>query len=188
MSNKVLENFLYPEIFLQFPNIKHAHIESEHPDHHWNLLPVKDEIVLDLGCGFHMIEPGWDSTPKYFIKKQAAKIIGVDTEYNDIATFKKLFPLHSFYHDAIDSSNKVNHYIDSYNITSLKMDIEGEEIHFINSDSSFPTLKHVAIETHNKDLLNHIIKKLDKLDFKINTVCTFYPRVYNICNLVYASR
>lgn len=33
-----------------------------------------------------------------------------------------------------------------------------------------------------------MIKKLINIGFEINTICTFYPRVYDICNLIYASR
>jgi hypothetical protein len=68
------------------------------------------------------------------------------------------------------------------------MDIEGDESYFITSNSIYPTLKYIAIETHSKYLLNSMIKKLMDLEFEINTVCTFYPRVYDICNLIYANR
>jgi hypothetical protein len=82
----------------------------------------------------------------------------------------------------------LNYYINNNNITSLKMDIEGSEVVFINSNDTYPTLKHVAIETHSKEILNNMIKKLLELGFEIDTICTFYPRVYDICNLIYASR
>jgi len=188
MSNLVLKDFLDPDIYEKFSNIKHKHIKSENPEDHWDLLTVENQIVLDLGCGFHMIEEGWQSTPEYFINKKAKKIIGVDAADKDIRKLKSLFHKHDFYHDIIDSVDKINNYIINNNITSLKMDIEGEEVHFINSENEFPTLKYVAIESHNKNLLNSLIVKLNNLKFNIDTVCTFYPRVYNICNLVYASR
>lgn len=176
------------ELLNQLTDVKHHYIESEHPNHHWHLLPVTDEVVLDLGCGFHLIEPGWETTPEYFLNKGAKKIVGVDPEHSDIERFKTLLPEHDFYCAAITNTNELDYYIDKHNVTSLKMDIEGYETCFINSENTYPTLKHVAIESHSKDILNGIITKLLELGFTIDTVCTFYPRVFDICNLVYASR
>jgi hypothetical protein len=183
-----LKNHVSDELLNQLPDIKHHYIESEHPDHHWHLLHTKDQIVLDLGCGFHMIEPGWETTPAYFINKGATKIIGVDPMVDDINQFNSLYPNHNFYCDTINSVEKLDSYINDNQITSLKMDIEGDESYFITSNSTYPTLKYIAIETHSKYLLNSMIKKLMDLEFEINTVCTFYPRVYDICNLIYANR
>jgi hypothetical protein len=186
MSNKILQEFLYPEVFAKCHDVKHDHVLSEKPDDHWSLLPVQNEIVLDLGCGLHM-NPS-ESTPEYFIKKQAKGIVGVDPDRDSIRILKELWPKHYFYCDIIDSSDKIDHYINTTKASCLKMDIEGDEIHFINSNSDFSNLKHVAIESHSKELLNSLVKKLHKLNFYINTICTFYPRVYNTCNLIYASR
>jgi uncharacterized protein (UPF0128 family) len=185
---KKLIGHISEELLGSIPNIKHHYIESEHPDHHWNFLEVKDQIVLDLGCGFHLIESGWETTPAYFINKGANKLIGVDTEYYDIETLKATYPEHEFYCEIIDTVEKLNYYINDKGVTSLKMDIEGEEVKFIDSLSNYPTLKYVAIESHSKEILNNLIKKLISLGFTIDIVCTFYPRVYEICNLVYASR
>jgi hypothetical protein len=71
---------------------------------------------------------------------------------------------------------------------SCLVSMRGPETFFIDSTSDYPTLKHVAIETHNKNILNEMIKKLLNLGFEIDTICTFYPRVYDICNLIYANR
>jgi hypothetical protein len=183
-----LKGHLSEKFLDQLTDINHHYIESENPNHHWHLLEVKDEIVLDLGCGFHLIENGWETTPEYFLNKGAKKIIGVDPERSDIEKFKTMLPEHDFYCDSITSVNQLDYYINSNNITSLKMDIEGYETCFIHSTDTYPTLKHVAIESHSKDILNNIINKLLILGFTIDTVCTFYPRVHDICNLVYASR
>ena len=183
-----LKGHVSDELLNQLSNIKHHYIESEHPDHHWHLLKTNNETVLDLGCGFHLMEPGWETTPGYFINKGAKKVIGIDPENNDIIQFGSLYPNHEFYTDLIDSIDKLNYFINNYNVTSLKMDIEGAEVVFIESNDTYPTLKHVAIETHSKEILNNMIKKLLELGFEIDTVCTFYPRVYDICNLIYASR
>jgi len=183
-----LINHVSKDLLEKLPEVNHKYIESEHPDHHWDLLEVKDQIVADLGCGFHLMESSWDTTPGYFLKKGAKKIIGVDPEGNDIQHFKNTYPYSDFYCDLINSTEKIEHYIINNNVSSLKMDIEGSESLFLDSTSNFDSLKYVAIETHSKELLNLFIVKLTNLNFKIDTICTFYPRVYNICNLIYAHR
>jgi hypothetical protein len=187
MNNNLIGH-ISEDLLFSITDVKHHYIESENPEHHWHLVKTQDENILDLGCGFHMIEPGWETTPEYFINRGAKKIIGVDPSSGDILKFKSLYPEQDFYCDAIDSVQKLDDYINNNNITSLKMDIEGYEVKFIESLNSYTSLKYVAIETHSKKILNDMIKKLISLNFNIDTVCTFYPRVYNICNLIYASR
>lgn len=176
------------DTLLQQIEVNHHYIESENPNHHWHLLPVKDETVLDLGCGFHLLESGWETTPEFFKNRGAKKVIGVDPHGDDIEKFKQLLSQDLFFNDCINTTERLNHYINTYDITSLKMDIEGHETCFLDSTENYPKLKHVAIETHSKDLLNRTVTKLIDLNFTISTICTFYPRVFNICNLVYASR
>lgn len=170
------------------PNIRYHYIESENPEHHWNFLKVENEIVLDLGCGLHLIEGDWLSTPQYFLQKGAKKVVGVDIEFNDINHFKNILPGQDFYCDQVNSVEKLDHYINDNKITALKMDIEGDEVCFLNSISDFPTLKYIAIETHNRELMHQVSQKLLHLNFNINILCTFYPRVFDVCNLIYASR
>jgi hypothetical protein len=183
-----LKNHIYDDLLEDLTNTSHHYIDSEHPDHHWNLMKIKDETILDLGCGFHLIEPGWETTPEYFINRGAKKVVGVDPNSQDINHLKSMYPNQNFYCDRIDSVEKLNYFINNHNITSLKMDIEGFETNLIESNDEYPLLKNVAIETHSKKILNDMIEKLISLNFSIDTVCTFYPRVYDICNLIYASR
>lgn len=183
-----LKGHLSEKFLSELKDVKHYFVESEHPDHHWCFLPVKDQVVLDLGCGFHLIQPGWENTPEYFVNRGAKKVIGIDPQENDIKILTEKLPDQIFIKDYIDSPEKVEHYINSYGVTALKMDIEKREVHFINSKDTFPTLKYVAIESHNREILNNTIEKLISIGFTIDTVCTFYPEVYNICNLVYAHR
>ena len=189
MPTTELQNHLNAELYDKLSQtVSHHYIASENPEHHWHLLEVKDQIVLDLGCGFHMLESGWLSTPEYFMSKGATKIIGVDPEGNDIRHLQASFPNHVFCQDMVTTTDQLENYINTNGITALKMDIEGHETCFINSNHDFPSLKHIAIETHSRELLNLLIPKLLERNFKIKIVCTFYPRVYEICNLVYASR
>ncbi len=189
MSTQILKEHLNSELFNNLEHsVLHHYIASENPEDHWHLLQVKDETVLDLGCGYHLIEQGWMTTPEYFLSKGAKKIIGVDTNSEDIQQLLISHPNHNFYKDSVNSVDKLNNYINNNNITSLKMDIEGDEKYFLDSQSNFDSLKYVAIETHNRTLLNQTIYKLINLQFKITTICTFYPRVYDVCNLIYAHR
>jgi hypothetical protein len=188
---KIKEEFIghvYEENIENTKNSKHFYIQSEDPDHHWNFLNVKDQVVLDLGCGIHLKQPEWQTTPEYFTKKGALKVIGVDGNQDDINYLKLENPNNVFYCDFIDSSEKLISYINDNKVTSLKLDIEGFESLFIDSKNDFPTLKYVAIETHSRDLLNSSIKKLVNLNFKIDTICTFYPEAHHMCNLIYAYR
>ena len=106
----------------------------------------------------------------------------------DTEDFKNKLPHHDFHHDAINSVDKLDFYINTNQVTSLKMDIEGYETCFINSNDQYATLKHVAIETHSRSLMNQMVNRLLELNFKIDVLCTFYPRVFEICNLIYATR
>ena len=106
--NTNLINHVSNELLKKLPDINHKYIESEHPDYHWDLLEVKDQIVADLGCGFHLREPDWDTTPEYFLKKGAKKTIGVDSAHNDIEFFKKTYPSSEFYCDLIDTTEKID--------------------------------------------------------------------------------
>lgn len=166
----------------------HHKIESENPNHHWSYLKVENEKVLDLGCGKHFIDPGWLTTPEYFLSKGANFVIGIDSEGNDINWFNENIKNGYFITDTIDSIEKLDKYINENQITSLKMDIEGAEIHFINSNEQYSSLKHIAVETHSRALFHDMLIKLIKLNFEIEVICTFYPRVYDICNLIFASR
>lgn len=186
--NSNLKDHLSEEVFKKIPHVNHHYIQSENPEHHWHLLNVKDAIVADIGCGLHMIQKEWDTTPEFFIKNGAKKIIGVDSNCKDIDFFKTKLPKHDFYCDSIDSLSKLEFYIDELNVTSLKLDIEGHEQLLLSSNKTFDSLKNVAIETHSRTLLNQMILKLIDLQFNIETVCTFYPEAFSICNLVYASK
>jgi hypothetical protein len=116
-----LKGHVSDELLNQLSNIKHHYIESEHPDHHWHLLKTNNETVLDLGCGFHLMEPGWETTPGYFINKGAKKVIGIDPENNDIIQFGSLYPDHEFYTDLIDSVDKLNYFINNYQNLALSL-------------------------------------------------------------------
>jgi len=170
--------------------MKSIHIESENPEHHWNHLDVDGEIVLDLGCGKHLVEDDWLTTPEYFLSKGATFLIGVDPHEEDIKWYQANVAQQKsgFFVDFIDSARKIETYINHNGITSLKMDIEWKEEFFMKTTSNFPSLKHIAVETHSRELFHDMIFKLLDLGFDIDYIGTFYPRVFKICNMIYATR
>ena len=170
--------------------MKYVYITSENPKHHWNYLAVKNEIVLDLGCGKHLNELGWLSTPEFFLSKGAKYVIGIDPHQKDIDWYGQHLDTtkSEFIKDCILNAPQLEHYFDLFKPTSVKMDIEGYEQHFIGSTHTFTSLKHIAIETHSRELFHDTLFKLLFLNFNITHICTFYPRVYDICNVIYATR
>jgi hypothetical protein len=163
-------------------------VESEDPNHHWDYLVVKDQVVLDLGCGKHFLEEGMQTTPEFFIGKGAKKIIGVDPHIDDIRYFQEKLPESLFIKDCILSADHLDSYMNNYDVTAVKMDIEGHERHLVESLSEYQNIKHMAIETHSRDLFHDVMMRLLELGFNITHVATFYPRVYDVCNLIFASR
>lgn len=170
--------------------MKTYYIKSENPKDHWCFLPVENETVLDLGCGKHRTEQDWLTTPEYFLSKGAKRVIGVDPKDDDILWYKNhLDPKRStFIKSYVLDILYLKHLLLDFNITSMKMDIEGHEHHFIQSHEYFPLLKYVAIETHSRNLFHNLLIKLIDTDFQIKYICTFYPRVYYDCNVVFAER
>lgn len=169
-------------------NIQRIHVESENPLHHWDWLNVKDQVVLDLGCGFHFIEDGWDTTPDFFLNKGAKKIIGVDPHIEDIEHFRSRLPDSEFVKDCVLSAEHLNQYLLNPEVQAVKMDIEGHERHLLETDETYQNIRNFAIETHNRNLFHDVMMKLIDCGFKITHVGTFYPRVYNECNLIFATR
>jgi hypothetical protein len=137
-------------------NIQRIYVESENPLHHWNWLNVKDQVVLDLGCGFHFIQDGWDTTPEFFLKKGASKIIGLDPHLDDIEHFKQILPESEFIKDCVLSAEHLNQYLLNPEVQAVKMDIEGAEYEAlpeILSRGVRPTM--ISMEIHS----NHISGK-----------------------------
>ena len=62
-------------------------IRDENPENHWGFLPVKDKVVLDLGCG---VNSEFVPTPWFFLEmRKAKKVYGVDPDPNSYEWFKK---------------------------------------------------------------------------------------------------
>lgn len=164
------------------------HVEDENPFNHWDHLIVKNQVVLDLGCGKHYIQDDWMTTPEFFLHKGAKKVVGVDPHIDDIEYYKQVHPDSLFFKDCVLSADHLDSYMNNYDVTAVKMDIEGHERHLIESASTYPNIKHISVETHNRELFHNVMMRLIDLGFEITHVATFYPRVYNECNLIVANR
>jgi hypothetical protein len=134
-------------------------ITSEEPIDHWGFLNIENKIILDLGCGlFHSTI----STPEWFIKNGAQKVIGIDLgneiEYDN-------FIYHAI---AIDKPQQIKGLIETYKPHIIKADIEGAEIHFNEITlSDLGRVSEIAIEYHNNELKELILNKLSEWEFEI---------------------
>lgn len=168
-------------------------ILTENPNHHWGMLPIYGENVLDLGCGSDPYSRECLTTPEYFYQQHPKNLICVDISVEEISKYR-LFNIAKknnvgFYQDDISSIETLKYYLSKYNITAMKMDIEGGEQCLMSLNVNDVTmLKYIAVETHSRILFHDILFKLIELQFNIMLIGTFYPRVYHICNLIYAKK
>lgn len=124
-------------------------ITSEDPNIHWDMLPVRGKVVLDLGSGI------WDHslpTPMYFLQQGASKVIGVDASTQSYDWFKQNLNHPTFiqHMDMIDSTQKFELFLGHYRPDVVKCDVEGGEIYLNSLDPSYLTsVTNMAIEYHN---------------------------------------
>jgi hypothetical protein len=151
--------------------MKNKIIYSENPYEHWSdITDVSGKIVLDLGCGW--INQGHESTTEYFIKRGAAKIIGVDINESEIQKLQAIYPNHVFICKAIETKTDLFDLIAQYKPEVVKMDIEGFEkvLKFLGS---LLTVNEVAVEYHDNECKNIILTKLDELRFDVFAINSF---------------
>ena len=142
-------------------------VESENPIHHWSdVQNVEGKKVLDLGCGW-LFQP-FESTPEYFIKRGASKIIGVDSMCREITQLKETYPEHEFICKSILELDDLVSLITEHRPEVIKMDIEGYEKHMkdVTADQ-FASVEEVAIEYHNPNCKKILEDKLNELGFEI---------------------
>ena len=153
-------------------------IPSEDPIVHWPNLKIKDQNVLDLGCGQFGSGSDWlidergmpartsGITSFYFLNDcQANKVVGVDISKRDIDFFNKInsSPNLIFIEQDLSVPNAdevIKNIIKEHQITYIKSDIEGHELLFLNfKKEDYQTINGVAIEYHNLNdkllLLSH---------------------------------
>jgi hypothetical protein len=137
-------------------------INSENPTEHWGFLPIKDETILDLGCGINNNEHA--PTPVYWIQNGAKQVYGIDPSQQSYEWFKTNFVVKNclFIMDYVDRVEKFELYIGAVEPTVCKIDVEGSEI-FMNAidPQLLETVKHFGIEYHNLPCLLSIENLLE---------------------------
>jgi 23S rRNA U2552 (ribose-2'-O)-methylase RlmE/FtsJ len=131
-------------------------IGSEEPIDHWGFLDVKDKVILDLGCSpFHSSI----STPQYFIKKGASKVIGIDLGYMQWTNDKLIMiPM------TIQNTKQIQDLLAIHKPDIIKADIEGAEFVFGGIYELY-NVKEIAIEYHDNELKVLMERKFDEWGF-----------------------
>jgi predicted RNA methylase len=148
-------------------------VESENPIEHWNdIESVEGKVVLDLGCGW-LFQP-FESTPEYFIKRGAKKVIGVDASCGEIAKLNETFVDHNFICKTILEFDDLAGLIVENEPQLIKMDIEGYEHHMKNiTAEQFKSVEEIAVEYHNPECKKILEDKLTELGFEIFAINQF---------------
>lgn len=153
--------------------MKYYLVENENASNHWPFLDVKDQVVLDLGCGRWYTEDINEYTPVYFKNNGASRVIGVDGSGACIDYFKQIYANDNsciFIEALINTKAEFLNLVQTYNPTVIKCDIEGSEQLFqdvtLNEISS---VYEIAIEYHTLDLKMMLYEKFNEWGFKIKS-------------------
>ena len=158
--------------------IKQFIIKSEESSEHWSECDIKDKSILDLGCGRWSVMNAEETTPFYFSKHGALKLIGVDILQQEIDYYNSCkIDNCEFICDNIDSPEKIINLISSNKIDAIKCDIEGNEIHLFKlSKEDMDSIKSIWIEYHGNDIKSICETKLSEWGF--NTYAIGYLCIY----------
>ena len=148
----------------------------EHPEIHWDKIPIKGKVILDLGAGH------WNScvptTPEWFMAHGAAHVIAVDLNKESLRIVESLAREIRGSEGKLDVINKeisspedISVLINKYNPDAIKCDIEGAEIHLINVDDvDFSKVKHYAVECHlfsNEEMRTLLEEKFERCGYTV---------------------
>jgi hypothetical protein len=146
---------------------KMADIQTENPHDHWGFLEIKDNVVLDLGCGRTFNQT--PTTPEYFLQQGAKQVIGVEMWPNEVEWFIELIKDERVFFnvDKVDYWQKLKFYLKFCNINIIKCDIEGDEKMFERANSEdLVNVKEIAFEYHNPDMKKLIKNNYESWGFK----------------------
>ena len=127
---------------------------DEHPKTHWDQVPIKGNVILDLGAGH------WNScvptTPEWFLAHGAKQVIAVDINAESLRIIKALSSnirgskgKIKTINKKICSSRQISELINKYAPDAIKCDIEGAEVNLIGlRDKDFAKVKHYSVECH----------------------------------------
>lgn len=177
---------------VQVPHVS-ALIDTEDSSVHWQHLDVAGKIILDLGCGLWGVNDIRETSPVYFKNKGAKKIIGVDSNADDVLVFKKYFNENfkgdesEFIVKEIACSNDLLELITKYNVESIKCDIEGfEKVMFNITKDQVKNIESISVEYHSHTLLLRLIKTLKNWNFEIinYSLFTYAPQSLGVLTAI----
>lgn len=153
--------------------MKHHDILSENSEHHWTYSNVKNQILLDLGCGRHDTHDLYQSSAIYLGEQGALKVIGIDMRGEEIDYFNSVNPdikKYTFICKGINSSDDIREVLQTYHPTAIKCDIEGYETKFFEiSKEEMVNIVDFSIEYHDLTTRDVMITKLNEWGFNIHT-------------------
>lgn len=167
-------------------------INSEDPKIHWEYVNVENKTVLDLGCGDfgNVNNLPYLSTIDYFILKGANHVIGVDSNFNDTSKILERYKDQkvTILNKSIESTSDIESLILENKPDIIKSDIEGAEIYlFMVDDSVFSTISEYYIETHNTQLYDMCIDKLNKCNYNIIEQLSL-DQTEGTCKVIFAKK
>jgi hypothetical protein len=147
-------------------------ITTELPEEHWKYTNFKDKNVLDLGCGRWDAVTLEDTTPYYFLKKGASKLIAVDILETEIDFYKNQNLKNAeFICTSIDNVQKIKELISTHNINVIKCDIEGNELLLLElTENDLTNVESFCIEYHGSHIKPLLENKLNELGYDITAI------------------
>jgi len=147
-------------------------IKTENASEHWKYFNIKDQNVLDLGCGRWGVKNEKEFSFIYFLRNGANKVIGIDKDIREINFFKEKYKNKnnlSIQYVDISNSEQIKDLININNITALKSDIEGFELLIAENfePKDFISINEMAIEYHSLEIRNKFIDRIQEWGFTL---------------------
>ena len=147
-------------------------ILSEKSEHHWPFLNTKGSILLDLGCGRHDT-PELVNTSSIYLGQESHKVISVDASQSEINFFNGAgldSNKFTFICKRIESKEDILVFINEYNPTVIKCDIEEYEMQFYEiTKEEMSNIIEIAIEYHTLDIRSRMIDKINEWGLTIHS-------------------
>ena len=136
----------------------------------YGLINYADKKVLDIGCDH-------GSTADFFIQKGAKFVIGIDSNPDFIAEFKKNIAKYSLpalvIAEVIDNANLLSRLILGFSPDVVKLDCEGCEKYLLDvPEDILIKVPEYILEVHSNELLEQLKQKF--VDYEIITVPSTY--------------
>lgn len=152
-------------------------INSEKASVHYRFFNTNGYNVLDLGCGRYGFDlPFEEYSPIYFGRNGANKVVAVDYRPEEIDFYiqNESDSKYIFLTNLINSPDVIRGYINDYQITAIKCDIEGDERYFSDiSKDDMSNIVEMAIEYHSFEMKDMVVDKLNEWGFYIKNDLNF---------------